>query len=178
MKKQNLISLVFGLMFCGTAGALPLTGFYQTIDDGTHKPKSIIALYEYKDGEEAKLGGRIIALYDQEGKGKITETLNAPVRIADKVAGQPKMAGMDVLWDMKWDTDDSEFSGGKIIDPKKGHVYRCSIWQNKKDSKKLNVRGKIGPFGRTQTWNIMNVSDLPADVQNLDTKSWKPVVIK
>lgn len=157
---------------------LPNPAFYQTIDDGTHKPKSIVALYEYKEGDEEKLGGRIVALYDQEGNGKITETLNKPVRIAEKVKGQPKMAGLDILWGMKWDSDDSQYSGGHIMDPKKGSVYRSVIWQNEKESNKLYVRGKIGPFGRTQTWNIMTVKDLPADIQKLDIKNWKPVVME
>jgi uncharacterized protein (DUF2147 family) len=177
MKKLNLISLLFALIFCGTAGALPLTGYYQTIDDMTHKPKSIVALYEYKDGDMEKLAARIIVLYDQEGNGTITETLNAPKRIADTVAGQPKMAGMDIMWKMEWDADDAKYSGGRIIDPKRGKIYRCSVWQDE-DKTKLQVRGKIGPFGRTQTWNVMQVSDLPSDVQNLNIKSWTPVVIE
>ena len=42
----------------------------------------------------------------------------------------------------------------------------------------LNVRGKIGPFGRTQYWNILSVSDLPSDLQNLDTSNWIPKIIK
>ena len=39
----------------------------------------------------------------------------------------------------------------------------------------LNVRGKIGPFGRTQKWNTMEKSALPTDLQNIDTSTWKPV---
>ena len=42
----------------------------------------------------------------------------------------------------------------------------------------LNVRGKIGPFGRTQRWNVVSVSDLPSELQNLDTTAWNPIVIK
>ena len=175
--KKALFS-IFGILFLGSAGAMPLTGFYQTIDDGTHKPKSIVALYEYNDDGESKLGGRIIALYDQEGNGKITETMNNPVRIAEKVEGSPKMAGLDIIWDMEWDDDDDEFEDGRIMDPKKGSVYRSVIWQEKDEPTKLRVRGKIGPFGRTQTWNVMKTSDLPDDLKNVNTKNWKPVVME
>ena len=152
--------------------------FYQTIDDDTGQKKSIVALYNYKNAQgDDLLAGRIIALYNLD-TGKISETLNNPVRIADKVKGAPKMAGMDILWDMKFDLGDNEYFDGHIMDPKKGKIYRSVIWQDTDSANKLQVRGKIGPFGRTQTWNVLKVSDLPADLQNLNTKNWAPVVIE
>jgi uncharacterized protein (DUF2147 family) len=171
MKKFAICSLLIAI--CGNAVALPLTGFYKTIDDETKNPKSIVALYEC--GEN--LCGRIVALYDADGE-KISETLNAPVRVADKVKGEPKMAGLDIIWNMKWDADDKEYSDGKIMDPKKGSVYSSVIWQDKKDENLLNVRGKIGPFGRTQIWHTMTAKDLPTDLQKLDTAKWEVKIIK
>ena len=41
------------------------------------------------------------------------------------------------------------WSGGKILDPGNGKIYRCKIWL--KDGE-LKVRGYFGPFYRTQTW--------------------------
>ena len=175
MKMKFLIA-VLAFLPMGAWAALPHVGFYQTIDDETKQPKSIVALYEYADGDDTELAGRIVALYDSDGK--ISETINNPVRIADKVKGTPKMAGLDIIWDMEWDDDDNQFEDGKVMDPKKGSVYSSVIWADKKDSKKLNVRGKIGPFGRTQVWNVMQVKDLPADLQKLDTSGWTPVVVK
>lgn len=171
MKKLALSML--GILFSGFAFAdMPFVGVYQTIDDETNLPKSIVRLYEYKDGDDSLLAGRIIALYDE--KGVVSETLKNPVRVADKVSGSPKYVGLDIIWDMDWDEDDSEYTDGKIMDPKKGSVYSSVIWQDNKD--KLRVRGKIGPFGRTQTWNVLGVSDLPAEIQNIDTTNWKPVI--
>lgn len=171
MKKLALSML--GILFSGFAFAdMPFVGVYQTIDDETNLPKSIVRLYEYKDGDDSLLAGRIIALYDE--KGVVSETLKNPVRVADKVSGSPKYVGLDIIWDMDWDEDDSEYTDGKIMDPKKGSVYSSVIWQDNKD--KLRVRGKIGPFGRTQTWNVLSVSDLPAEIQNIDTTNWKPVI--
>ena len=74
---------------------------------------------------------------------------------------------------MELDSDDNEYSGGKIMDPKSGKVYSSIIWQETPTV--LKVRGKIGPFGRTQHWNTMTNDQLPADLQNLDTSNWKPV---
>ncbi|MCL1891894.1 MAG: DUF2147 domain-containing protein [Alphaproteobacteria bacterium] len=172
MKKQ-LLAVSCSLLVGASASAAPLTGFYQTIDDETKNPKSIVALYEC----EGKLCGRIVALYDSGG-AEISETLNNPVRVAEKVTGSPKMAGLDIIWNMKWDEKDAEYSDGKIMDPKKGSVYSSVIWQDKKDASKLNVRGKIGPFGRTQVWNVMEVKELPADLQKLDTGKWEVNIIK
>jgi uncharacterized protein (DUF2147 family) len=149
------------------AGAHAFPGFYQTIDDETNRPKSIVAVYEYDGG---KLGGRIIALYGDDGK--ISETLSKPVRVADKVSGSPKMSGLDIIWNMEKDGD--EYAGGRIMDPKSGKIYRSVMWQDEPEH--LKVRGKIGPFGRTQTWNTLKASDLPKDLQKLNTSKWEPKI--
>ena len=172
MRKFFIGAFAFALC-CGTAGAASFVGFYKTIDDKTNNAKSIIRLYECGD----MLCCRIAALFDTDDT-EITETINNPVRVAEKVAGEPKMAGLDVIWNMKWDSKDDEYAGGKILDPKSGSVYSSIIWADKNDASLLRVRGKIGPFGRTQVWHVMAESDLPADIQKLDTQDWKPVVVK
>jgi uncharacterized protein (DUF2147 family) len=48
--------------------------------------------------------------------------------------------------------DGEEYSGGKILDPKNGKLYKCYITLEGND--KLKVRGYIGIslLGRTQYW--------------------------
>ncbi len=173
MYKKLLSSFILSLLPV-VSMASSFNGLYQTIDDETNKPKSIVALYKYMEGDDMELAGRIVALYDTEGN--ISETLSNPTRIADKVSGAPKMVGLDIIWDMEWEDDDNRYEDGKIMDPKSGKVYSSVIWQDTPNV--LNVRGKIGPFGRTQKWNVMDVSTLPSELQNLDTSGWKPVIIK
>ncbi|MBO5834370.1 MAG: DUF2147 domain-containing protein [Alphaproteobacteria bacterium] len=173
MYKKLLSSFILSLLPVVSMAA-SFNGLYQTIDDETNKPKSIVALYKYMEGDDMELAGRIVALYDTEGN--ISETLSNPTRIADKVSGAPKMVGLDIIWDMEWEDDDNRYEDGKIMDPKSGKVYSSVIWQDTPNV--LNVRGKIGPFGRTQKWNVMDVSTLPSELQNLDTSGWKPVIIK
>lgn len=171
----KFLSVLAGLLLPVVAnGAMPHVGFYQTIDDETKSPKSIVALYEYTDGDDVELAGRIIALYGTDGA--VSETLSNPVRVADSVSGAPKMVGLDIIWNMEWDAEDSRYEDGKIMDPKSGKIYSSLMWQETPGV--LNVRGKIGPFGRTQYWNVMSVSDLPLDLQNLDMSKWVPKVIK
>lgn len=173
--KINFLTVVLGVCMPIVANAaLPFVGPYQTIDDETNSPKSIVVLYEYTDGDDVDLAGRIVALYGADGT--ISETLSNPTRIADNVKGAPKMVGLDIIWDMEWDNNDNRFEDGKIMDPKSGKIYSSIMWQDSPAI--LNVRGKIGPFGRTQKWNVVNVADLPAELQNIDTSTWKPAVHK
>ena len=82
------------------------------------------------------------------------------------------MVGLDVIWGMEW--DGKEYSKGRIMDPKSGKIYRSVMWQEYAKPDNLFVRGKIGPFGRTQTWNVVSVKDLPNDLKKLNLKTWTP----
>ena len=57
---------------------------------------------------------------------------------------------MTILWGLKKDGD--QFSGGEILDPKNGKIYRAKM-KLVDDGAKLEVRGFIGIslFGRSQT---------------------------
>ena len=155
------------------ANAGPITGFYQTIDDKTNQPKSIVALYEYADDDDMELAGRIVALYD--ANGKITETIANPVKVADKIKGTPHYAGLDIIWDMEWDADDNRYEDGKIMDPTSGKVYSSVMWMDTPGE--LNVRGKIGPIGRTQHWRAIDAKNIP-ELKDIDTSKWTPNIRK
>src|SRR6267154_713184 len=58
-----------------------------------------------------------------------------------------KVIGMEILQELSKNGD--EFSGGHILDPENGKVYRCKLWI---EDGVLKVRGYWGPFFRTQTW--------------------------
>ncbi len=153
MKKIFFTLALYSASIGGAFAALPLTGFYKTIDDETKNAKSVVELYEC--GTKT-ICGKIIALYDSEGK-TITETAANATKRAEKIEGAPLMVGLQIVRDMRLDSDedddDIEYDDGKITDPKTGKVYSCEIWQDDDDAKDtVSVRGKIGPFGRTQIW--------------------------
>ncbi len=96
-------------------------------------------------------------LYEEKGLlfGRV-ETLVDPdaVKICDKCSDERKgqaVTGMVVVRRMKKDGD--EYTGGDILDPKNGSVYRCKM-RLVDQGRKLSVRGYIGfsLFGRSQTW--------------------------
>ena len=120
------------------SAAMP-AGRWRTFDDKTGKPKAIIVLYE----EKGLLFGRVETLVDPDA-----------VKICDKCSderkGQP-VTGMVLVRRMKKDGD--EYTGGDILDPKNGSVYRCKM-RLLDQGRKLSVRGYLGLslFGRSQTW--------------------------
>jgi uncharacterized protein (DUF2147 family) len=123
------------------ADASPV-GRWQTIDDATKKPKSIVTIWE--DG--GKLYGKIEQLLDPKPED--------PNPVCKKCEGDKKdqpILGMQILWGMK--KDGKTWSGGRILDPNNGKVYRCNLTPVD-GGKKLEVRGYIGIslIGRTQTW--------------------------
>ena len=146
-------------------------GLYQTIDDETNKPKSIVLIYKYKESDKEKFGGRIVALYNENGK--IQETIKKPVKKSSKIFGNPYLVGLDIIWNMK--KENSKLTGGNILNPKNGKIYRSVIWKD--NDYKLNVRGKIGPFGKTQIWNA-KIEDIPLELKKINSSNFKPVVLE
>jgi len=139
------LSVAIILATAATAfAAQPIAGVWKTIDDETNEPKSLIRIYEYN----GQYFGRVIKLFKN------------PDAHAKDIKGDPLILGLDVIWNMREDGD--KFTGGKILDPKKGRIYTCEIWKN--DDASLNVRGKIGPFGRNQKWLQ---AEAPADSKKL-----------
>lgn len=123
------------------AGASPV-GLWKNIDDETGKPKALIRISE-KDGV---LEGRIEKLFlapQEDPNPKCTKCTGGR-------KDQP-IIGMVMLTGLKKDGD--EYTGGEILDPGKGKVYRSKL-RLQPNGQKLEVRGYIGTplFGRSQTW--------------------------
>jgi len=138
---SSLLLLTHLLAAQGTAQNSPV-GKWQTIDDATGKPKSIVTIWE----ESGKLFAKIDEVLNADADNPNHLCIHCQGDLKDK----PEV-GLRILWDMKKDGD--EWSGGKILDPHNGKVYRCTI--SLEDSgRKLKVRGFIGIslIGRTQYW--------------------------
>lgn len=135
-KKLGLL-ILSGLLI-GNVSAQTIFGKWKTIDDETGKPKSIVEIYE-KDG---KAYGKVIKLFREPHEDQDP--------ICDKCTDDrkdKKVLGMEIIRAME--KDDDEWEDGTIMDPKKGTVYDCKMWV---EDGKLQVRGYIAFFFRTQTW--------------------------
>lgn len=118
-------------------------GKWKTIDDETGKAKSVIEIYKKGD----LYFGRVIEIIHQPGdpENPICHKCDED----DPRYKQP-IKGMDLIQNMEYDADDKELSEGEIMDPEKGETYDCKIWVG--DDGKLNVRGYVAFFFRTQVW--------------------------
>jgi uncharacterized protein (DUF2147 family) len=132
------ITLIFS---CQWAHAAALAGLWQTIDDKTGKPRSLVRISE--------TGGEYSATIE---KGLLaTDTADAVCdKCTDERKGQ-KLIGMTIAKHFK--LKGNVYEGGEILDPDNGKVYECKMTLNQNGSE-LEVRGFIGIalIGRSQTW--------------------------
>jgi uncharacterized protein (DUF2147 family) len=121
-------------------GASPV-GLWRTIDDATGRPRALVRLYE----QDGRIFGRI-----EKGLAVETETDPKCSLCTDERRGLPKI-GLVIIRNMQRDGD--VWSGGDILDPDNGKVYRCRL-RVVDDNRSLEVRGFIGfsLLGRTQMW--------------------------
>ena len=127
-------------LFAGAAlaQATPV-GVWKTIDDKTGKERSLVRI---SDGGGA-LVGRIEKRLDPAAK---------PDARCNKCADDRKDRPVDGLEIIRGARADGEaWTGGTILDPEDGKVYRLRL-KVEEAGRKLEVRGYLGPFYRNQHW--------------------------
>ena len=87
--------------------------------------------------------------------GVIEKPVIKPVELlgslcTDDRKDKPKL-GMEVIRGAAKAEGKDSWESGKILDPDNGKSYTLRLTPTDGGSK-LDVRGSIGPFGRTQTW--------------------------
>lgn len=115
-------------------------GTWKTIDDETGKARSHVKIWE----EGGKFYGKIEQLLNRTADEDKDPTCNVCPgdRKGKKVIGMTIVRGMN--------KESNRYAGGKILDPKKGSEYDCTMWLTDKNT--LKVRGWWGMIYRTQTW--------------------------
>ena len=143
---KPLIRTAFALALA--ASALPAlaandtpVGKWKTIDDKTHEVKSIVEITE----NGGLLEGKVLQVLKSE---------HGPHPVCAKCDGERKnkpIEGMTIMWGLKKDGD--EWSGGQILDPAKGKIYKVEL-KLEDGGKTLDVHGYIGfsLIGRSQKW--------------------------
>lgn len=156
---KQLCGFLLGLfLFNQLAFAMPIPhieGYWKTIDDKSHKPRSIVHIFE----DQGKYKGKIIVTYLEPGEHYTDVCKACSGKLKNqRILGMIFMTGLEQEGPASW-------GGGHIIDPKNGHRYRCKATLSD-DGKSLNVRGYLGIslFGRSQTWlrvDKPNASEIP-----------------
>jgi uncharacterized protein (DUF2147 family) len=116
-------------------------GLWKTVDDKTGAPRAIVRIY----AEDGRLFGRIERSFTPGAESRVC------AECTDERKNQP-IIGLLIIRNMK--STGGEYSGGDILDPENGSVYRCKFHLDQNGSQ-LIVRGYIGIslLGRTQTWH-------------------------
>lgn len=123
------------------ADSMSPVGAWNTIDDETGKPKSLVRITE-KDGVISGTVEKIVDPAKQNSKCDLCAD-------DDARKGKP-VIGMSILTGLKKDGDNA-YSGGSILDPNNGKVYNAKVTVID-GGKKLEMRGSFLFFSRTQTW--------------------------
>jgi uncharacterized protein (DUF2147 family) len=154
MKKTILLAGVLMLLGGLRLAADPVEGYWVSVDDKTGK---ITAGWEiYQNG--GKLFGRILSVagYPQNVKAENCKDSYAGFPVPGKV-NQMTVAGTSWIFGLTMDKP-GQWSGGNVVDPDSGSMYKCKITYRPTDGRRykvdtLEMRGEIGlGIGRSQYW--------------------------
>lgn len=131
-------------LLAGAAHAQSVSGVWETIDDRTGKPRSLVRIEEH----QGVLTGRIVKRLDPEAsetdvcKRCTDERKDAPIVGLLIIRGSRRTPDNPLRWDQ-----------GYVLDPEDGKEYRVRITLHA-DGRRLEVRGYVGTplIGRTQIW--------------------------
>ena len=114
-------------------------GKWNSIDPDTGAKESVIEVYKTGD----KIYGKIIQILKEEDRDKTC------IECTGKDKDQP-IEGLVIVRGLEKEGD--EWTGGKVLDPKNGKLYKCYI--SLENENKLKLRGYIGfsLLGRTEYW--------------------------
>jgi uncharacterized protein (DUF2147 family) len=138
---QALTAIVLIVAGAATQAQMTPVGTWRSVDDDTKQPKAQIVITD----NAGTLTGRIEQLLRPGADPKAVcgqctdDRKDKPIVGLEIIRGAKKAEGKDV-----WES-------GRILDPEKGSTYGLRLTPIE-GGQKLEVRGSIGPFGRTQTW--------------------------
>jgi len=116
-------------------------GTWRSIDDKTGEAKAEIRI----EDQGGKLFGHIVRTLKKDAK---PDAVCQECR--DERKGQP-INGLEIIRNAHKAEGKDVWEGGKVLDPENGREYTLRLTPIE-GGRKLEVRGSIGPFGRTQTW--------------------------
>ena len=139
--KSTLAAIFFASLALPALAQMSPVGTWHTMDEKTGEIKSQIVISE---------AGGVVS-------GKIDKVLRKdakPDAVCDECSDDRKgkpIVGLEIIRGAKKAAGKDVWEDGKILDPENGKNYTLRLTPIE-GGKKLEVRGSIGPFGRTQTW--------------------------
>ncbi|WP_261802542.1 DUF2147 domain-containing protein [Variovorax sp. PAMC28562] len=140
-KQLLVLPLLLAAMVGSALAQSSPVGLWRNVDDKTGETKAEIRIVE----KSGALDGRI-----EKSLKKDSAADSVCEECADERKGKP-IVGLDIIRGGKKVEGKDVWEGGKILDPENGKEYRASFTPID-GGRKLEVRGYLGPFWRTQTW--------------------------
>lgn len=119
--------------------AQEVTDEWKLFNKHTGEVRSIIDVFKKND----TLYGRVIEIIDVEDRDNLCTECEGDNK-------NKKILGMILL--KNFIKDGNEYVDGTITNPDDGKVYNSKIWLDEDNPNLLNVRGYIGFFYKTMTW--------------------------
>ena len=139
--KKSLLAVGLVAISLASQAQLSPVGTWHTVDEKTGEVKSEIRVTE----SGGTVTGAIAKLLRKEAKQD---------QVCDQCTDDRKdkpLIGMQIIRGAKKAEGKDVWEDGKILDPENGKTYGLRLTPID-GGKKLEVRGSVGPFGRTQTW--------------------------
>jgi uncharacterized protein (DUF2147 family) len=143
--RRKLLAMALGLMSLSALAQNTPVGLWRGFDEKTGDPKFEVRI--------ADTGGVL--------NGKVEKRMSPDAKpddicteCKDDRKDKPRL-GLEIIRGAKKSPDGDVWEGGKILDPENGKSYTLKMTPIE-GGKKMEVRGSIGPFGRTQTWVRVN----------------------
>ena len=138
---KALAALIFVAFGAPAMAQMSPVGLWKSSDEKSGAPKSEVRISDH--------GGVL--------SGKVERVLRDgadPAAVCEKCTDDrkdQKIVGLEIIRGAKKAEGKDVWEEGKILDPENGKTYTLRLTPIEGGAK-LEVRGSIGPFGRTQTW--------------------------
>ena len=154
MKKGIVLTVVFVLSAGVFLAADPVEGYWVSVDEKTGKTTAGWEIYQ----SGGKLYGKILGVvgYPPDVKADKCKESYAGFPVPGKVNQLP-VRGTPWIFGLTMDRQ-GQWSGGNVVDPETGNMYKCRITFRPADGRRypvdtLEMRGEIGlGIGRSQFW--------------------------
>ena len=140
MKKMIAVTLLALASTAALAQSSPV-GLWKTIDDDGKTEKSLVRITD----QGGVLTGTIEKVFDTSKQAAVCD------KCEDDRKNKP-IVGLQIIRGVHQNADDRTiWDSGEVLDPEKGKTYKTRLMLLE-GGKKLQMRGYLGFFYRTQVW--------------------------
>ncbi|MFY3386010.1 DUF2147 domain-containing protein [Paracidovorax sp. MALMAid1276] len=143
---KAIAAIVLIVGACPAWAQMTPEGLWRNIDDKTGEAKAEIRIRD--------VGGGVLNGALEKRLSKDAKPDEVCKECSDDRKDKP-LVGLEIIRGARKaeakDAAQPVWEGGKILDPENGRNYTLRMTPIE-GGKKLEVRGSVGPFGRTQTW--------------------------